>query len=345
MIEQHQHPSRAKAQERDPQLGPPTPHIPVLVDAVLAALAPRDDALYVDATFGRGGYSLALLAAARCRVVGVDRDPDAVRHGRELAQRYGGRLTVIEGRFGEMARLLAPVTAGPIAGIAFDLGVSSAQLDEPERGFSFRFDGPLDMRMSRRGQTAADLIASLSEQQLAELIDELGEERFSRRVARAITAARGRQPLQRTLELAEVVRAVVPSSEPGQDPATRTFQALRIAVNDELGELDRGLVAAEQLLTPGGRLAVVSFHSLEDRRVKQFLQRRSSGAPRGSRHAPAPLAAAAPSFRLLGRRLVRPDAAEITRNPRARAARLRAAERSAAPSWPADFAVARRTRP
>ncbi len=339
MIEQHQDHSLSAAQGGDRRLGAPTPHVPVLVDAVLAALAPRDDALYVDATFGRGGYSVALLAAARCRVVGFDRDPEAIRYGRELAEGYSGRLTIIEGRFGEMVRLLAPIAAGPIAGIAFDLGVSSAQLDKPERGFSFRFDGPLDMRMSRDGQTAGDLIASLSERQLSELIGELGEERFARRVARAIGAAQRRQPLRRTLELAAVVRAAVPTSEPGQDPATRTFQALRIAVNNELEELDRGLVAAEQLLIPGGRLAVVSFHSLEDRRVKQFLQRRSAGAPRSSRHVPAPLAAAAPSFRPLGRRVVRPDAAEIARNPRARAARLRAAERTAAPSWSADFAA------
>ena len=344
MIEQRQHHSHLEVQSGGPQLGPRAPHIPVLVDAVLAALAPRDDALYVDATFGRGGYSAALLAAARCRVVAFDRDPEAIRYGRELAERYSGRLTVIEGRFGEMVRLLAPITCGPIAGIAFDLGVSSVQLDEPERGFSFRFDGPLDMRMSREGQTAADLIASLAERQLAELIRELGEERFARRVARAIGAAQRHQPLRRTLELATVVRAVVPTSEPGQDPATRTFQALRIAVNDELGELDRGLVAAEQLLMPGGRLAVVSFHSLEDRLVKQFLQRRGEGAPRSSRHAPAPLAAVAPSFRLLGRRAVRADAGAIARNPRARSARLRAAERTAAPSWSADFAAPSRSR-
>ena len=340
--------SRPDAHAGHLQPNMPPQHIPVLVDAVLAALAPRDDALYVDATFGGGGYSVALLAAARCRVFGFDRDPDAIRYGRELAERHDGRLTIIEGRFGEMVHLLAPFATGPfatapfatgpIAGIAFDLGVSSAQLDRPERGFSFRFDGPLDMRMSRDGQTAADLIASLSETQLAELIRELGEERFAGRVSRAIVAARQRQPLQRTAELAEIVRAVIPKSEPGQDPATRTFQALRIAVNDELSELDRGLVAAEQLLMPGGRLAVVSFHSLEDRRVKQFLQRRSEGAPRSSRHFPAPLAAAAPAFRLLSRRAIRPDAAEIARNPRARAARLRAAERTASPPWPPDFA-------
>ncbi len=343
MIRQHPDQPRSDAHADRPQPSMP-PHIPVLVDAVLAALAPRDDALYVDATFGGGGYSAALLAAARCRVVGFDRDPEAIRFGRALADQYSGRLTIIEGRFGEMVRLLGPITSGPIAGIAFDLGVASAQLDKPERGFSFRFDGPLDMRMSREGQTAADLIASLSELELTELIRELGEERFARRVAHAIGAAQRRQRLRRTLELADVVRAAVPTSEPGQDRATRTFQALRIAVNDELGELDRGLGAAEQLLMPGGRLAVVSFHSLEDRRVKQFLQQRSADAPRGSRHAPAPLEAAAPSFRLLRRRVVRPDAAEIARNPRARAARLRAAERTAALSWPADFASPRRRR-
>jgi 16S rRNA (cytosine1402-N4)-methyltransferase len=322
----------------EPDAPTPVGHIPVLVGAVLSALAPRDDAIYIDATFGSGGYSMALLGAARCRVFGIDRDPEAVQNGRDLAERFGGRLTIIEGRFGEMLRLLAPMTISPIAGIAFDLGISSVQLDTPERGFSFRSDGPLDMRMSREGPSAADLIASLSEHQLAELIRDFGEERFARRVARAIMAAQHRRPIRRTIELAEIVRAAVPAFEPGQDPATRTFQALRIAVNDELGELDRGLVAAERLLMPGGRLAVVSFHSLEDRRVKQFLQRRRAGAPQTSRHAPSPMGTPVPSFKLLGRRAFRPDAAEIARNPRARAARLRAAERSTAPAWPADIA-------
>ena len=316
----------------------PTAHIPVLVNAVLAALAPRDNAVYVDATFGAGGYSVALLGAARCRVFGIDRDPEAVRRGRELAGPMGGRLTIIEGRFGEMVRLLAPLTVGPIAGITFDLGVSSTQLDTPERGFSFRFDGPLDMRMSGEVPSAADLIASLSERELRALIREFGEERFAGQVARAITAARDRRPIRRTMELAEIVRAAVPKSEPGQDPATRTFQALRIAVNDELGELDRGLVAAEQLLMQGGRLTVVSFHSLEDRRVKRFLQKRGERAPQTSRHRPDQVRGPAPSFKLLGRRPVRPDPAEIARNPRARAARLRAAERTTATAWPAGSA-------
>jgi 16S rRNA (cytosine1402-N4)-methyltransferase len=312
-------------------------HIPVLVEAVLAALAPRDDAVYVDATFGAGGYSEALLGAARCRVFGIDRDPDAVARGEALAARYGGRLTLIAGPFGDMERLLGPFSPGPIAGIAFDLGVSSMQIDQPERGFSFRNDGPLDMRMSRAGETAAELIARLDERELASLIRALGEERFADRIARAIAAAQRRQPLGTTAALAEIVRSAVPKREPGLDPATRTFQALRIAVNDELGELDRGLAAAERLLMPGGRLAVVSFQSLEDTRVKTFLRRRSETA-RGSRHLPPRPGEGAPSFTLLSRRPVRPGDAEIVRNPRARSARLRTAERTSAPV----FAEARR---
>ena len=309
-------------------------HIPVLVDAVLAALAPRDDATYIDATFGAGGYSEAILGAARCRVFGIDRDPDAVARGQALAARHGGRLTLIAGPFGGMERLIGPFSPGPIAGIAFDLGVSSMQLDEAGRGFSFRQDGPLDMRMSRNGESAADLLARLvehkeAERELAELIRSLGEERFAGRVARAIAAAQRRKPLTTTGELAEIVRAAIPQREPGLDPATRTFQALRISVNDELGELDRGLAAAERLLMPGGRLAVVSFHSLEDARVKTFLRRRGE-VERGSRHLPPRPGGPAPSFVLHARRPVRPSADEIARNPRARSARLRWAERSAA---------------
>jgi len=354
----------------------PARHVPVLLDAVVDALAPQDDAVYVDGTFGGGSYSEALLAAARCRVFGIDRDPDAIESGRDLAERHAGRLRLLEGRFGDMERLLAPVNAEPIAGIALDLGISSTQLDTPERGFSFRFDGPLDMRMGGAGRTAADLVESLSEAELAELIRGFGEERFARRVARAITVARQRQQIRRTVELAElirafgeerfsrrvaraiasarqrrrirrtmelveIVRAAIPKSEPGQDPATRTFQALRIAVNDELGELDRGLAAAERLLAPGGRLAVVSFHSLEDRRVKDFMRRRSGLAPGASRHQPDRPERPAPSFRLLSRRVIRPDAAEVAHNPRARAARLRAAERTTSPAWLAG-AVQRR---
>jgi 16S rRNA (cytosine1402-N4)-methyltransferase len=320
---------------------PATAHIPVLADAVLAALAPHDDGVYIDATFGAGGHSEAILGAARCRVFGIDRDPDAVARGRALAEKHGGRLTLIAGPFGDMERLIHPFSPGPIAGIAFDLGVSSMQIDEAERGFSFRQDGPLDMRMSREGEGAAELIARLSERELADLIHALGEERFAGRIARAIAAAQRRQPLATTGELAEIVRAAIPRQnqrrETGLDPATRTFQALRIAVNDELGELDRGLTAAEHLLMPGGRLAVVSFHSLEDARVKSFLRQRSEEA-RGSRHLPPRPGGPAPSFIVHTRRPVRPGPEEIARNPRARSARLRSAERSAAP----PFAEARR---
>ena len=313
-------------------------HIPVLLDAVLAALMPRDGAVYVDGTFGAGGYSAALLAAAQCRVLGIDRDPDSVRRGAALAGRHAGRLTLIEGRFGDIERLVGTAAPGPIAGIALDLGVSSSQLDSAERGFSFRRDGPLDMRMSGMGESAADVVARLSEDELTELIRSFGEERFARRVARAIVAARQEAPIERTGRLAEIVRQAVPTREPGLDAATRTFQALRIAVNDELGELDRGLSGAERVLMPGGRLAVVSFHSLEDARVKRFLRQRSGSGTAVSRHAPAAAEMRPPSFRLIGRRAVRPGADEIRRNPRARSARLRAAERTAAPPWPAHAA-------
>lgn len=305
------------------------PHVPVLLAETIAALAPRDDALYLDGTFGAGGYSSALLDAARCRVIAIDRDPAAVRAGEDLTSRYPGRLTIVRGRFGDMERLLAPLGVTALAGVALDLGVSSPQIDDAERGFSFRLDGPLDMRMGSDGPTAADLVNTLTEAALADIIFRFGEERFARRVARAIVTARQSAPLTRTGELATLVRKAVPTSGT-IDAATRTFQALRIEVNDELGEIDRGLLAAERLIMPGGRLAVVAFHSLEDRRVKDFLRARSSAAPRGSRHLPAGRAHD-PSFRLLNRKPVVPGAAEIARNPRARSARLRAAERTAAP--------------
>jgi 16S rRNA (cytosine1402-N4)-methyltransferase len=306
-------------------------HAPVLLDQAIAALAPRDGGLYVDGTFGGGGYSRALLDAARCRVVAIDRDPDAVARGGDLVRTFAGRLTVVEGRFGEMDSILARLGVDTVSGIALDLGVSSPQLDDPARGFSFRADGPLDMRMGRDGKTAAELVNTLSEKALANLIYIYGEERYARRVARAIVAARQNAPVTRTAELATIVRTVVPAS-PGLHPATRTFQALRMEVNDELGELERALLAAERTLAPGARLAIVSFHSLEDRTVKEFLRRRSDLAPRGSRHRPAE-AARAPSFRLITRKPITPAAAEIARNPRARSARLRAAERTAAPAW------------
>ena len=264
-------------------------HIPVMLEEMLAALEPRDGAVYVDGTFGLGGYTQSILDAADCTVWAIDRDPGAVAHGRALAQRFPKRLTVLHGRFGEMIMLLREHGVLHVDGIVLDLGVSSPQLDRPERGFSFRADGPLDLRMESEGPSAADLVNALDEQTLADIIHGLGEERHARRVARAIVEARRTAPIMRTGELAEIVRRVVPRSKDGLDPATRTFMGLRVHVNDELGELDRGLEAAERLLVPGGRLIVLSFHSLEDRRVKRFLQSRSGRGGGRSRHAP-PLA-------------------------------------------------------
>lgn len=306
-------------------------HVPVLLTEAIAALAPRDDGLYVDGTFGAGNYSRAILEAARCRVVALDRDPAAVKRGGAIASAYAGRLTVVEGRFGDLERILTKLGIARVTGIALDLGFSSDQMDDPARGFSFRSDGPLDMRMSSDGTTAADLVNTLSEAALADLIYIYGEERHSRRVARAIVRAREKAPLERTGELAALVRKVVPDAG-GIDSATRTFQALRMEVNDELGELERALNAAERTLEPGGRLAIVAFHSLEDRKVKDFLRAHSGGSG-GSRHRPSRATPAA-TFTALTRKPVRPSAEEIARNPRARSARLRAAERTAAPPWP-----------
>lgn len=316
-------------------------HVPVMLREVLDALAPRSGGAYVDATFGAGGYTSAILEAAQCRVFALDCDPQAVAEAERLRDRYGDRLRAVQGRFGDMERLLAGAGMQGADGIAFDLGMSSGQVDAADRGFSFRLDGPLDMRMDgdATSPSAADAVNTLSEEALARLLRELGEERAARRIARAIANARARAPLTRTSQLSDVVRGIVRHQPGGIDPATRTFQALRIYVNDELGELDRGLHAAERLLVPGGRLCVVSYHSLEDRAVKSFLRERSGDEPRPSRHAPqAAMPSAArdrppPSFRLLRRGAVRPAAAEVAANPRARSARLRAAERTAAPPW------------
>ena len=314
-------------------------HVPVLLNEVVAALAPRAGALYVDATFGGGGTSEALLEAAACTVIAIDRDPDAAARGGALANRYRGRFEFAAGRFGDIERLLGDRAArGVDGGIVFDLGVSSYQLAEPARGFSFRADGPLDMRMDKSGPSAADVVNDTGEAELADILRRFGEERRARRVAAAIAKARRERPLTRTDELAEVIRGALPPAHGGIDPATRSFQALRIYVNDELGELERALCAAERLLVAGARLVVVSFHSLEDRIVKRFLARRARPAPLSSRHSPEARAgrdagAEAPSFRLLTRRAVRPSAAEMAANRRARSARLRAAERTAAPAW------------
>ncbi len=311
-------------------------HIPVLRDEVVAALNPQAGAVIVDGTFGAGGYTRALLASAAGRVIAIDRDPRAIAIGRKLEGEAAGRLTVIEGRFGEMVALLAAAGIQSVDGIALDIGVSSMQLDEAGRGFSFMNDGPLDMRMASSGDSAADLVNALPEAELADLIYLYGEERRSRHVARAICQARTQNPITRTAELAAIVARVV-RSEPGHHGATRTFQALRIAVNDELGELRRGLAAAEHLLRPEGRLAVVTFHSLEDRVVKHFLDRRSGKGGGGSRHLPPQAQTVrAPSFRLVHKGVVAPTEAETAANPRARSAKLRAAERTRAPAWPDD---------
>ena len=296
-------------------------HVPVLGDEVCRFLAPLDGARLLDATFGGGGYSRLWLARGARAVVGLDRDPAAVARGRALAAE-DPRFTMREGRFGELDRCVH----GPFDGIAFDLGVSSFQLDDAARGFSFRGDGPLDMRMGGEGPTAADLVATLDAAELARLFRDYGEERRSRRVAHRLVERRRERPFTRTGDLAEVVRAAVGGG--GElDPATRVFQALRIAVNDELGEIERGLAAAVELLAPGGRLVVVAFHSLEDRLVKRFLQRETGRVPGPSRHQPAAAAPAPARLEPLTRRVVRPDAGEIAANPRARSARLRAARR------------------
>ena len=313
----------------------PGHHVPVMLGEMLEVLAPRDGGIYVDATFGGGGYSKAVLDAARCTLWGIDRDPEAIERGVQLERRYPGRLTVLCGRFGDMDALLDAAGVTGVDGVVLDLGVSSMQIDDPQRGFSFSADGPLDMRMDKAGMSAADVVNRLAEKDLADLIYRYGEERASRRVAHAIVQFRARGPITRTGQLADLVRGAVKRAGDGIDPATRTFQALRIHVNDEMDEIERGLSASEKLLGPGGRLAVVSFHSLEDRLVKNFLRRRGGHAPRPSRHLPPDGPVRRPSFRLLGGGAARPDEKEVAANPRARSARLRAAERTAAPSWPA----------
>jgi 16S rRNA (cytosine1402-N4)-methyltransferase len=327
-------------------------HQPVLLSEVLDALGVQDGETIVDGTFGAGGYSQRILEAANCRVFGIDRDPEAMVRGAALMDAYPDRLALLQGRFSDMEALMAGEDAASVDGVVLDLGVSSPQLDDADRGFSFRFDGPLDMRMSSEGQSAADVVNNFSLDELTGIIREFGEERHARRVAQEIVATRDETPITRTLALAEMIADVMPKSRGPRakgkgkrgperiHPATRTFQALRIYVNDEIGELRRGLAAAERLLGVGGRLVVVSFHSLEDREVKRFLQARSGNAPRAHRHSPAAETAdQAPSFELLFRGAVKPGDAETGANPRARSARLRAARRTAAPAWQMEDAA------
>ena len=314
------------------QIEPDPPHIPVLIDAILEAVAPVAGH-WVDGTFGAGGYTRAFLDAGAARVTAIDRDPTVFALAADWAGAYGDRLRLVEGRFGD----LDSVADAPVDGVVLDLGVSSMQLDQPERGFSFLGDGPLDMRMGASGDTAADLVNRAEEGVLADILYHYGEERAARRIARAIVAARGTAPITTTAELARLVETCLPRRKPGQShPATRSFQALRIAVNDEFGELVRGLEAAERLLRDGGWLAVVSFHSLEDRIVKRFFQAGAGGGG-GSRHAPdLPREPARWTARNKGI-TAGPD--ELARNPRARSATLRTGRRTAAPARPADRAA------
>jgi len=321
--------------------GGPARHIPVMLSEVVGALEPADGDIIIDGTFGAGGYARAILEAADCKLIAIDRDAEAFALTGALAEEFPGRLIAMLGRYSEMEALAASEGFDRIDGVVLDLGVSSMQLDQAERGFSFAKDGPLDMRMGGEGPTAADLVNSLGEAELAEIIFILGEERRSRAIAKAIVARRAEAPIARTAELADIVVGVLGRKrDETKHPATRTFQALRLYLNAELDELAKGLSAAETLLKAGGRLVVVTFHSLEDRIAKRFFASRSAPGPKGSRHLPeAKGETFAPSFRLVNRHPLEPSNDEIRRNPRARSARLRAGERTDAPAHKLDLAA------
>ena len=305
-------------------------HHPVMLPQIISALAPKDGDRIIDATFGNGGYSREILNKADCCVAGIDRDPDAILRAEAQMQNFGDKFTILEGSFSEIERLTANTKFNRPDGIVFDLGVCSTQLDEAERGFSFKCDGPLDMRMSKAGESAADIVNSMPEKELADIIFTYGDERASRRIARAISSKREEAPLLRTSELAGIVRSVLPNAKRGKsDPATRTFQALRIYVNNEIGELCDALLASERILQEGGILAVVSFHSLEDRIIKRFFNQRAGYAPQPSRHQPIQQNIQ-PTFRLLPRKPILPEISEIKTNPRARSAKLRVGIRTSA---------------
>jgi 16S rRNA (cytosine1402-N4)-methyltransferase len=311
--------------------GVPAAHVPVLLDEVIAGLAVAPGEIHVDGTFGAGGYTRAILEKGAAKVYAFDRDPDAVTEGGILAASSGGRLTLVPERFSRMRQALADRNVEAVDGVALDIGVSSMQIDRPERGFSFQADGPLDMRMGGDGESAADFLNNASEEEIADVLYRYGEEPKSRRIARAIVAAR---PVERTGQLAEIVRRALGwHSGMKKDPATRTFQAIRIHLNEELQELEGGLEAAEQVLRPGGRLAVVTFHSLEDRMVKRFLKERSGDVPSGSRHLPAQSGKRPDSTFEAVARPVRAGEAEVKANPRARSATLRVARRTSASPW------------
>ncbi|MEM7493192.1 MAG: 16S rRNA (cytosine(1402)-N(4))-methyltransferase RsmH [Pseudomonadota bacterium] len=316
-------------------------HIPVLLGEVIEALSPTDGEIYVDGTFGGGGYAKRVLQNADCRLIGIDRDFDAISRAERMAQEEP-RLTPLLGRFGDMDALLLNNGINHVHGIMLDIGVSSFQIDQDERGFSFMRDGPLDMRMGRRGPSAADVVNTADEQDLTTIIRQLGEERQARRIATAITARRLERTFDTTLDLADVIENAVGGRRGKKThPATLTFQALRMFVNDELGELARGLAAAERMLVPGGRLVVVSFHSLEDRLVKTFMRARSGYGGGGSRYRPEQKKGPDPTFLLPSKKPIDPSDEETSSNPRSRSARLRVAVRTEAPYWsdPVDTGV------
>ena len=328
--------SRDRGDDKAHAAGGPVRHLPVLLDEVLAGLAVRPGGLYADGTFGAGGYSRAILATPGVRVLALDRDPDAIAGGAGLVAEMAGRLILEKARFADLDTV-APLAGFPaFDGVTFDIGVSSMQIDQAARGFSFRFDGPLDMRMESAGSSAADIVNGADEETLANIFFYFGEERQSRRLARAIVADRVATPFRTTRQLAELAGRVIHHKPTEIHPATRAFQALRIAVNDELGQLVRGLVAAEKVLVPGGRLAVVSFHSLEDRIVKQFLADRAGRGQARSRLLPGEPPAPAPTFDLVSRQPITAGEAELAANPRARSAKLRVASRTGAASRGVD---------
>ena len=315
-------------------------HVPVLLAQVKASLALQDNKLFIDGTFGRGGYSQALLKGARCQVMALDRDPAVRGRAQELKSLYGDRFTFFSGCFGDLDQILIEQGVHHVdGGVVLDLGVSSPQIDDAARGFSFRSDGPLDMRMGLTGEDAADFINKATERELSDVIYNYGQERRARAVAREIVRERRACAITRTSQLADIARKVVKKSIDGLDPATRTFQAIRIHINNELDELRRGLAAAERALVVGGRLVVVSFHSLEDRLVKAFLSERSGRGSRSNRHLPALDRRVSPSFSLINNRVIKPTLEEREQNPRSSSARLRAAVRTGAPVWPVGVAA------
>ena len=314
-------------------------HYPVMLPQVLKYMAPADGDVLIDGTYGGGGYTRALLADADCRVLAIDRDLDAIARAEQDAQKQP-RLIPLLGRFGNLDTLATDAGFETVQGVVLDLGVSSFQLDEADRGFSFLRDGPLDMRMGRAGPSAADVVAQLSEKDLANLILRLGEEKQSRRIASAICARRGRAPFTSTLDLAEFIETTLGGRRGARThPATRAFQAIRMYVNDELGELARALAAAERILAKGGRLVIVTFHSLEDRMVKLFLRARAGLGGSGSRYLPERKPEAAPSFDMPIKKAIAPDDSEVADNPRSRSAKLRYAVRTDAPAWTAPVST------